>query len=268
MSTVLDVVKPENVDLQALLKEVGDEVETLIKNEQSKLEAMKKENMEKPAAEMKKDEGSGFENPAPEASSQPAPSGPPASPEESQEQSKAESLEDMVRSLDEDMLQELMQVVQMEMESRKQSSAPAAPEASMSPPPAAQPPAPEQKMEMAYKKEFDGMKEKLAKSEEQAKNLEKAFTSMTDLLDKMVNRPVTKAVTDIRAVDYVDKGEKELKKNEDIVNISDTDLKKHLFKMSSNPKELAKLTKGERDTLSEYFTNKKRTPEVLKLISK
>lgn len=285
--------KLEQLDLNALLQEVNQEVDALIKHEKEKLDALQKSEeskkeessssssdskagMEKKeessmskaeesssssssskAEEMKKDDGSGFESPAPEASSDQS--------MDSQQQSmgdeSAESLESMVQSLDDEMLQELMQVVQMEMEARKsKDQAPAAPEQ--------QAPAPEEQgLEMAYKTEVDGLKEKLTKSEEQTKQLEKAIGDMTDLLDKVINRPVIKAVTDIRNVEYVDKGEKELAKSE-AKDVSDADLSKRLREMAGNPKELAKLTKSERENLSGFFVNKKRTPEVLKLISK
>lgn len=272
------------IDINQLIQEVGQEVDALIKAEKEKLEALNKaepvvkqeekkeesskedskdkSDMEKMEAVKKDDEGSGFESPAPEASAQSA--APDMSAQAPQEQS-AESLESMVQGLSEEELQELMQVVQMEMQSRQAQQAPAesqaAPEASA---PAA---APEMKAEMAYKKELDEVRGQLKKSEDQSKKVEEAFTVMVDLMDKVVNRPVQKAITDIRTIDYADKGEKDLKKSE-VVDISDSDLEKRLRKMSSDRKELGALNKSEREALSDYFVTKKRTPEVLKLISK
>lgn len=272
------------IDINQLIQEVGQEVDALIKAEKEKLEALNKaepvvkqedkkeesskedskdkSDMEKMEAVKKDDEGSGFESPAPEASAQSA--APDMSAQAPQEQS-AESLESMVQGLSEEELQELMQVVQMEMQGRQAQQAPAeqqaAPEASA---PAA---APEMKAEMAYKKELDEVRGQLKKSEDQSKKVEEAFTVMVDLMDKVVNRPVQKAITDIRTIDYADKGEKDLKKSE-VVDISDSDLEKRLRKMSSDRKELGALNKSEREALSDYFVTKKRTPEVLKLISK
>lgn len=278
----------QTVDLNAILKEVAGEVDQLIKTEEARLDALKKNeesskkeessmskkeesSMKKEESSMKKDEGSGFESPAPEASasSSAAPAESAAAPGA---EDQGESLQSMVQGLDDDMLHELMQVVQMEMEARSKSAAPA-PDASMSQPPAASPApaadasAMKSEASMMHKKELDEVKEKLAKSEEQSKNLEKAVTAMTDLMEKMVNRPVTKAVTDIRNVDFVDKGEKDLKKNED-ANLSDEDFHKKARKIANDKNELGKLTKNEREALSAYFVTKKRSPEVLKLISK
>lgn len=231
--------------------------------------SMKKEESSSKEMSMKKDEGSGFESPAPEASS-PAPDASAAAPGA---EGQGEDLQSMVQSLDDDMLHELMQCVQMEMESRSKSASPA-PAAGASPAPAASasasPAAPAMKREESsamYKKELEAFQEKLAKSEEQSKNLEKAVSTMTELMEKMVNRPVTKAVTDIRNVDFVDKGEKELKKTEQ-ADVSDEEFYKKAKKIAGSQQELGKLTKNEREALSAYFVTKRRSPEVLKLISK
>jgi len=255
----------QNIDLDALLSEVGAEIDTMIKSEKDKMEALKKSD-----SKLKKDdEGSGFEAPAPspspEASAAPEEAPAPeaeAAPEESQQE---ESLQSMIQGLDDEMLQELVQIVQMEMETRSKSQEPSAPEEAPSPSPeASAAPAPEMsKMDM-YKSEVQGLKEKLNKSEEQSKNLEKAFTAMTELMEKMVSRPVVKAVTDIRSVDFIDKGGASLQKSE----MSDQEIDSHLRKMASSSTELAKLDKNERDALSSYFATKRRTPEVLKLVSK
>lgn len=289
----------ENMDLSALLQEVGKEVDTLIKSENEKIEALKKaeasksessssssmakaeesksessksemekaeesskSEMAKSAEAVKKDEsGSGFESPVPEASA------PVAAAPAAENQESGESLEAMVQGLDDDMLHELKQIVDMECQGRQQSQA-SADQASADQSKAAAPAAPDMgKMEMAYKKEMEDVREKLAKSEEQAKSMEKAFTTMTELIDKMINKPITKAVVDIKHVDFIDKGEKELKKSEQ-ETVSDSDLDKKLKKMATDQRELGKLTKNERDALGQYFVNKKRTPEVLKLINK
>jgi len=277
----------QTVDLNAILKEVGGEIDQLIKSEQARLDAakaeeatklakkeessMKKEESSSKEMSMKKDEGSGFESPAPEASS-PSPEASASSAAPGAE-GQGEDLQSMVQSLDDDMLHELMQTVQMEMEARSKSASPA-PAAGASPAPAssasASPAAPAMKREessMMYKKELEAMQEKLAKSEEQSKNLEKAVSTMTELMEKMVNRPVTKAVTDIRNVEFVDKGEKELKKTEQ-ADVSDEEFYKKAKKIAGSQQELGKLTKNEREALSAYFVTKRRSPEVLKLISK
>jgi len=295
-------VQEQNVDLNAILKEVAGEVDELIKSEQARLDSLKKNeessmkkeessmkkeessmkkeessmkkeesSMKKEESSMKKDEGSGFESPTPEASasSSPAPADPSA--QASPEADAGDSLESMVHGLDDEMLHELMQCVQMEMEARSKSAAPApmesAPAASPSPSPAASSAMKSEESSAMYKKEMDAMKEKLSKSEENAKNLEKAVGTLTDLMEKMVNRPVTKAVTDIRSVDYVDKGEKDLKKTEQ-ENISDEEFHKRAKKIAGDRSALGALTKNERDALSNYFVTKKRSSEVLKLISK
>ena len=276
----------ENVDLNAILKEVAGEVDELIKTEQARLEAlkkneesskeaskkeessMKKEESSAKEASMKKYEGSGFQSPTPEASasSSPAPADPSAQAAPGAED-QGDSLQSMVQGLDDDMLHELMQCVQMEMESRSKSASPA-PAAAASPSPS--PAAPAMKNEESsamHKKEMDAIKEKLAKSEQATANIEKAFASMTELMEKVVNRPVSKAITDIRTVDFIDKGEKELKKN-DQENVSDEEFHKRAKKLASDRNELGKLTKNERESLSSYFVTKRRSPEVLKLISK
>jgi hypothetical protein len=237
-------------------------------------DVMKKEESSKEASSkewsMKKDEGSGYESQAPEASS-PAPEMSAGAPgQEGQHEDQGEDLQSMVSSLDDEMLHELMQVVQMEMEGRQQQHAgpEGAPHEEAGPEAAAPQEAPGmEKMAMAYKSELEATKDRLAKAEEQTANIQKSFLAMTELLDKMVNKPVQKAVTDIRSIDYVDKGEKDLKKAEE-TNISDADLQKKAKELSSDFKKLGSLTKNEREVLSDFFVNKKRTPEILKLVSK
>jgi cell shape-determining protein MreC len=170
----------------------------------------------------------------------------------------------MVSSLDDQMLDELMQVVQMEKETRQSQQA-APQDGSQDQSQQAPPPGPDMS-QMAQKSELEDTKNRLAKAEKQAADLQQSFTSMTDLLDKMVNRPVQKAVTDVRQIDYIDKGEKALSKSE-AENISDADLKKRLTEMSKDQKQLGALTKRERETLGDFFINKQRTPEILKLVS-
>lgn len=278
-------VNEQAVDLNALLKEVGGEVDELIKTEQARLEAlkkneessMKKEESSSKEQSMKKDEGSGFESPAPaaDASAQQSSAAPADASAQPGAEDQGESLQSMVQGLDDEMLQELMQVVQMEMEGRSKSASPAPSpmDAAASPAPAAPAASPDMSMGKAeasmamHKKELEAVKEKLAKSEKQAENVEKAFVAMTDLMEKIVNRPVTKAITDIRNVDFVDKGEKDLKKNEQ-ETISDEEFQKRAKKLATDRNELGKLTKNERESLSSYFVTKRRSPEVLKLISK
>ena len=287
----------EKVDISQLLKEAGAEIDSLIKSEREKLEALKKKeessvkkeessmkkeessvkkeesSMKKEESSVKKDEGSGYQNQAPEASASQSASPdasatpPPADGQQPPEQ--GEDLHGMVSSLDDEMLQELMQVVQMEMETRHQQGG--SPDQSQSAPPppdaSAQPPAPGmEKMAMAYKAELDSYKDRLQKSEQEAVKLQNSFTSVTELLDKMINRPVSKAVTDIRNVDYIDKGEKDLKKNE--TTLTDADLKKKANEMAKDNQKLGALSKSERETLSDFLMSKQRTPEIVKLILK
>lgn len=294
----------QDFDIGKLVAEAGAEVDALIKAEKEKIEALKKaeessssssessssssvakkedsfsaagsaeDNLMNKKEEgsssssessMKKDENSsGYESQAPEASS------PPPSPEDgaapAPEEQQGEDLQSMVSSLDDQMLDELCQVVMMEQEARKQQAPqeqpPEAPQA------APQESAPMDKMAMAYKNELEKYQEKLAKSEEQANVLQKSFTAMTELLDKMINRPVSKAVTDVRSIDYIDKNDKTLKKTEG-VNISDADLKKKANEIAKDHKKLGTLAKKERDALLDFLVTKKRTPEVIELVSK
>lgn len=263
-------------DLDALVKEAGEMLDKAIKQEQDKMEALKKSEemnkkedkpmepkMDNQPEPMKKDDaGSGFESPTPEASS-PAPSE--SSPSPSQE--SPESLDQMVKGLDDGMLHELMQVIQMELSSRKpQESAPAA-SPSAPPPPSSPSPSPEMdKMEM-YKKEVEDLKTRLAKSEQESKSTQDAFNTITDLFTKIVRKPVSKAVTDIRNVSFIDKGEQDLKKNED-GNISNEDLAKKMADLSKDGKKMSALNKNEREVLSNWFVKKQRTPEVLQLVNK
>jgi hypothetical protein len=155
----------------------------------------------------------------------------------------------------------------MEKDARKGSAAPV--DGQAAPSPAQAPPAPPMdSASMAMKSELEKYQEKLAKSEAQAADLQKSFTSMTELLDKMINRPVQKAVTDVRNIEYIDKGEKDQLKKTESANISDADLKKKAVEISADPKKLGALAKSERDTLLDYLVTKKRNPEVLKIVSK
>jgi hypothetical protein len=284
--------KEQNLDISQLLKEAGAEIDALIKTEKEQIalqkseasmgknkangsvmkkeeSSMKKEESSREESSMKKDEGSGYENQAPEASASASQSAAPpmadpnAPPQDGQED-QGQDLQTMVSSLDDQMLDELMQVVQMEKETRQSQQA-APQEGSQSMSQSAPPPGPDMS-QMAQKSELEDTKNRLAKAEKQAQDLQQSFTSMTDLLDKMVNRPVQKAVTDVRQIEYIDKGEKALSKSE-AENISDADLKKRLTEMSKDQKQLGALTKRERETLGDFFINKQRTPEILKLVS-
>ena len=64
---------------------------------------------------------------------------------------------------------------------------------------------------------------------------------MTELLDKMINRPVQKAVTDVRNIEYIDKGEK-LKKASQLI-FQMLILKRKQMKLSMDPKKLGALRK-------------------------
>ena len=292
------LIKAERTKLEALSKKEESSKEELSKEESSmkkeesskeessmkKKEAMahnkangdvqKKEesSMKKEESSMKKDEGSGYENQAPEASDDAGShEDAPPSPEGSEDPQQGEDLNSMVSSLDDEMLHELMQVVQMEMQARQEQQSPDESQPPMEDPAAQQsqsaPPPMMGKMESAYKSELSAVQEKLAKSETEASNLYKSVSAMTELMDKMINRPVTKAVTDIRHIDYVDKGEKDLKKSE-TENISDADLQKQAKALAMDNKRLSTLVKNERDVLSDFLVNKKRSPEILKLIAK
>ena len=277
--------KEQNLDISQLLKEAGAEIDALIKTEKEQIalqkseasmgknkangSVIKKEESSREESSMKKDEGSGYENQAPEASASASQSAAPpmadpnAPPQDGQED-QGQDLQTMVSSLDDQMLDELMQVVQMEKETRQSQQA-APQDGSQDQSQQAPPPGPDMS-QMAQKSELEDTKNRLAKAEKQAADLQQSFTSMTDLLDKMVNRPVQKAVTDVRQIDYIDKGEKALSKSE-AENISDADLKKRLTEMSKDQKQLGALTKRERETLGDFFINKQRTPEILKLVS-
>lgn len=288
------LIKAEKEKLEALKKseESSKEESSAMKKKEESSEASKeasmkkKEEMPKNKANgdvqkkeesskemsMKKDEGSGYQSQAPEASdesgSQQDPAAPPADPQADPNQ--GEDLNSMVSSLDDEMLHELMQVVQMEMQARQEQQSPDQSQPQMddsSAQPQESAPPQMEKMAMAYKSELSAVQQKLAKSEEEASNLYKSVSAMTELMDKMINRPVSKAVTDIRHIDYVDKGEKELKKSE-TENISDADLQKKAKEFAMDNKRLGTLVKNERDVLSDYLVNKKRSPEILKIISK
>ena len=247
----------------------SEESNLMNKKEESSSSSMVKKEGSRSESSMKKDENSsGYESQAPEAAPADPASAPPASEDgAAPQQDGGEDLQSMVSSLDDQMLDELMQTVMMEKDARKGSAAPV--DGQSAPSSAQAPPAPPMdSASMAMKSELEKYQEKLAKSEAQAADLQKSFSSMTELLDKMINRPVQKAVTDVRNIEYIDKGEKDqLKKNES-ANISDADLKKKAVEISQDPKKLGALAKSERDTLLDYLVSKKRNPEVLKIVSK
>lgn len=276
-------IKPEDIDLNSLIASVGQEIDKLIKSESEKLQALKKEE-ESPKEESKeessKEESSKEESEqsmkknlrkddekssmqpqeteeAPEMEAQPE------APEHNEQDGELESLEGMVKDLDDDMLHELMQVVQAELDSRSApEQAPEAPQA-----PEAHQEQPALPMDAAMKSEIEELKNKLSKSEEESKSIQKAFETLTQLFNKAVSRPVAKAVTNIKDVQYTDKGEGALKKSEQ-ANISDEEIRKQLTKISSDQKAMASLTKSERDAMLDFFTSKKSRNEVLKIINK
>lgn len=270
VSALVDsLVSTENT---ARLNKAEESSKEASKEEKSKKEGSSKESSKKEESMAKADdvESSGHENQAPEVDGQPEMSQDPSMDEnQDPSQEQGENLESMVQTLDDDMLQELKQVVDMELNARQsqgqqpdqgqppmgEEQAPAAPAPEM--------PGPEQ---AAMKSEVASLSDKLAKSEATAQKLEKAFLEMTNMVQKLVSKPVQKAVTDIKSVDYVDKGEKQLKKSESDMTDSEVMAKAHAI--SADPKKLSNLTKNERGTLMDYLTSKKRTQEIVNLINK
>jgi hypothetical protein len=260
ISTIDTLIKSENEKLKTLGKKEESS------KEQSKEESKKEESSkESSKAEMKKDEMSS--SPAPDASAQPPQDAPAPDQQPDQQQDDGADLHGLVSSLDDGMLQELMQVVQMEMESRQSQQQPAPEESTdnISPAPeASQQMAP---ADMAMKSEFESMKAKLAKSEENFANLQASVLTITETITKSASTPRPKAVTEIKDVQVVGRGE-DLNKKEKGNNPSASEVFKKMDSIAKDRFALQSLNKSEMDTLQGYFHTKQINDKVLQLFNK
>lgn len=271
-----------NMDVDSLLKEVSSIIEDLTKSEAAKAAALAKseddksddkdekkdeEKDEKDKEDLEKDEeASGFESPAPEAAPAPASEAAPAAEAAPEQGSDEESLEAMITSLDDQSLMDLAAAVHAELESRHaQAPQEEAPAPAASAPEADLAPAPESPDMAALKSEVVELKDKLSKSEESSKKLEKAFIDLTSLVTKATTpKPVQKAVTDIRAVKFIEKGGEKMAKSE----ISDADLYKKATEVAGSNKALASLTKTERSHLQDYLVKRERNEQIEQILNK
>jgi hypothetical protein len=282
----------ENMDLDSLLAEVSKDVEqmlksqqeavaTLKKSEESSKEASSKEESSKEASSkvakkeessFKKDEasqsaapaeGSGYESQAPEATD------PAAQPGAEQ----ADSIESMISGLDDEMLHEIYQKIKMELQARmgegSQDQEPAPPmEGPANATPSAD--AASAPMDMGKSSKEEGEKlakaeSELAKTQKELEELKKTTGMLAEIVEKVISKPVVRAVTDIRSVNYIDKGEGELKKAE-LTNVSDEDIKKKLSQVTADQKKMATLSKKEHEAILDFYSSKKRSNEILELI--
>lgn len=277
----------EQFDLNKLIEEVTNDVNDLIKSEKEKLDAAKatqatdmkkaeaskeesskeesskEESSKEESSKLKKDdEGSSYENQAPEASAS-AEAPPEAPAEEAGPHDGEGTLEEMVAALDDDMLNELRAACEAEQAQRGHNADAAAvePSAEAAPAPEA---SPALHMSEAANEADIKKDEKLVKAEEKIEHLEKYVQSMAELLEKMASKPVVKAVSN---VDYVDRGETALAKA-DAKDFTVEEINAELTKISKDGKKLSALSKHERDAMLDFFSSKRKTPEVLKIITK
>lgn len=263
-----ELIKSEEAKAEALAKSDKEESskeeskeessKEMEKAEESKKEESKEESSKEESKDLKKDDGSHYEDQSPELSA-PAPEAPAEEPA----QEEGPSLNDMVKDLDDEMLQELKDAVDAELAGRQ--SAQPAPEA------APEAPAPEMEKSAVMKSEDKESQEKLTKAEQEIEGLKATIADMADILEKVVSRPVQKAVTDIQQVQIVSKGDSAapLKKAEEM---SDEEIEKKLRETSSDAKKLQSLTKSEKEAIGDYFAagpnKKKRTNEILQIVNK
>jgi hypothetical protein len=273
----MDKNKELNVD--AILSEATALISSLINDESSKLQAMKKSEESSKKEESKEEKSSKESSKKEESmakdemSQEPAPADA-AAPEMSQEQpqqgpqeDQGAGLQELVSGLDDGMLQELMQTVQSEMEARQASqpqqeestdAIPQAPEASQEMNPAASP---------AMKSESEDLKAKLAKSEQEMIELKKAFESLTDTIVKSVSKPKPKAVAEIRNLEVVTRGEDSLNKSEK-KNPTTKEVLAKMSQIASDRNSLQSLNKSEMETMQEFFSTKTINDKVLQLFNK
>lgn len=260
-----------NLDITKLLDEVDAEVKALLKSAQDDA------SLKKADEEDDKEEGSGYESQAPEAS-EPAPAAEaapaeeapapapeqegsaPQEPSHDSQMQEAESIENELQNLDDDTLHEIYQKIKMELMSRMQSQAQAPQEQSQAAPEAQQP----QPMQMS-EKTADGEKLEKAQSEIKAKDeeidsLKKSLEEFADIVKTLIDRPVVRAVTDVQ---FVPK-EGELKKSE----MTDEDIRKSVDSISSDRKKLATLTKHELDVISDFYSGRNVKDKILKIVNK
>jgi hypothetical protein len=274
------------IDLEKLVKEAIGELDVLIKKETDKAEELKKaeaaelakkeesskekskeESSKEKEESMKKDDASASAPaPSPEASDSSAT--PPASPEASDSQQDQDfgSLEELLADLDPEKLQDLMEKCKMEMAKRSSPSPEAAPADMGSASPAAPAPSPSASapLQMSEKDnaKVEELEQKLAKSETETKKLQAGLEKVTELFEKMINKPVRKAVTDINHV--AKPGEGSLQKSEDKKPLTDKEIHAKLTSISRKPT----LTKNERDSIVDFYLHKKGKETILKLIEK
>jgi hypothetical protein len=179
----------------------------------------------------------------------------------------------MLHDLDDDTLHELAEALHMELEARSAHSDPSVSDPGqadvdtsiMDKAEDSEEESKEESSQEEMSKSETEVHEKLAKAEEKTKILEETVASLKKLVEEVVDRPVSKAVTDISSVKFAPKGE-ELQKAE--TTISDSDLKKKVHEVATDSAQLKKLTKKERDVLSDYYMHQNNKPEVLKIIFK
>lgn len=289
-----------NLDINKLLDEVEQDVKSLLKSAQddaaklSKADPKKEESSSsssssssasKSMAKADDDSGSSYENQAPEASAPvdaaPAPEAPAEDPSAAPApEEEAENMEHILKDLDDDMLHELYQKIKMELMGRMQAQEGSdAPSEEQPPQPAPDASAaPAMSPDMAMQRSEKDFSEKLQKAETVAKekdaeieklrknasDLEKSLADTLDLVKSVMERPVTRAVTDIQ---FVSKGEEGLKKSE-AATMSDEDLKKAANNLAKDKSKLGALTKSERDVLIDYLSGKPVKEKMFSFINK
>lgn len=240
------MAKKEESSKEESSKEESSEESSMKKEESAKEESSKEESSKE--SSLKKDDDSGFESPSPEAQ-----------PEDNQMEQQEEHLEDMLKDLPQEMLQELIQKAQMELSSRQQQEEPQQPqEASQQAPEMAM------KSEKVENTELEEMKARLKKAEDENADLKQVVHTTLEIVQKVSNTPVKKAVTGMD-VAFVDKGEAQLNKSE---SMSQEDALKKAKELARDNKKLSTLSKSERESLSDFLIAKKVNEKVLQILNK
>lgn len=259
--------------IDSLIKGESDKLKSLKKDEESSKEASSKEesSKEKSSKEessMAKDEPMQDAPPAPQEAAPQEDQAPPQDDGQQAPQEDGADLQGLVSSLDDGMLQELMQVVQMELQNRQSAPSDNAPQEQSSDTIAPAQEASQQMApaDMAMKSEFESLKAKLAKSEENFANLQASVLTITETITKASSKPRPKAVTEIKDLDIVGRGESLGKSDKN--NPTPAEVLKKMDSIAKDRFALSSLNKSEMDTLQVYFSTKQINDKVLQLFNK
>lgn len=262
------ILQEVEADVKALLKSAQKDAETLYKAEESKKEESEKEESKKEESKEKskmekadEQEGSVYENQAPEASKDFQDQMEQEDDMDEDENLDNEDLVEMLKGLSDEELQYFFEKVKSELDARMQSQEDMQSQQQM------QEPAMQQQEQLKMSKSLKEKEQALRKAQEfikakdqEIEELKKTLNEMYEIVKTLTERPVSRAISGIQ---YVSK-ENSLQKSE----MTYESIKKSLDELTKNKEKLASLTKSELSAIEKFYLNKKVSDELIKIINK